>query len=118
MRPGGSRRGLSVVALVRSEAGGHTMTRRLFASCFVSSVVFGAAFVSTQSRDAASPRLPRPAFHHLHMNSVDPSAAIDALMKVYRASAKVHVAGFEGIRSATVVTLLFTKVERRPPVPG
>jgi hypothetical protein len=94
------------------------MTRRLFASCFVSSVVFGAAFVSTQSRDAASPRLPRPAFHHLHMNSVDPSAAIDALMKVYRASAKVHVAGFEGIRSANGVTLLFTKVERRPPVPG
>ena len=62
--------------------------------------------------------LPRPGFHHLHMNSPDPAAAVAAFMKVYPASTKVTMAGFTGIRSANSVTLLFTKVNRPPPAPG
>jgi hypothetical protein len=61
---------------------------------------------------------PRPGFHHLHMNSPDPSAAVDAFMKLYPASTKVTVAGFTGIRSANGVTMLFTKVTRPAPAPG
>jgi hypothetical protein len=63
-------------------------------------------------------RLLRPSFHHLHMNSVNPSAAIAEFLAAYPTSAKVTIAGFEGIRSANNVTMLFTKVNRRPPAPG
>jgi hypothetical protein len=65
-----------------------------------------------------SPPLPRPGFHHIHMNSPNPSAAITEFLAVYPASAKVTIAGFEGLKSANNVTMLFTKVNTRPPVPG
>jgi len=52
------------------------------------------------------------------MNSPNPAAAIDAFIKVYPASTKVTMGGFEGIRSANGVTILFTKVSSSPPSPG
>lgn len=48
--------------------------------------------------------LRRPGFHHLHMNSVNPSAAIDEFLKVSPASTRVIVAGFEGVKSANNVS--------------
>jgi hypothetical protein len=62
--------------------------------------------------------LPRPGFHHIHMNSVDPSRAIAEFLTVYPASTKVTLAGFDGVKSANNVTILFTKVSARPPTPG
>jgi hypothetical protein len=52
------------------------------------------------------------------MNSVNPSAAIAAFLTVYPASTKATIAGFDAIRSANNVTMLFTKVNARPPAPG
>jgi len=84
-----------------------------FASCAAIAIGIAVSQPHAQSSD-----LPRPGFHHLHMNSPNPSAAIDQYLKVYPASTKVSVAGFEGIRSANGITLLFTKVNAAPPAPG
>jgi hypothetical protein len=76
-----------------------------------------AAAVKTQTL-ARSATLPSPGFHHIHMNSANPGAAIDAFLKVYPASTKVTVAGFEGLMTANGVYMLFTKVNVPPPAPG
>jgi len=91
--------------------------RWLALSVVVVVVVVISGVVSTQTT-AQSVALARPGFHHLHMNSPDPSAAITDFLKVYPASTKATIAGFESIRSANNVTMLFTKVNRPPPVPG
>jgi hypothetical protein len=62
--------------------------------------------------------LSSPRFHHIHMNSVNPNAAIAEFLAIYPASAKVTVAGFEGLRTANDVYMLFTKVNMPPPAPG
>src|SRR5712692_7740862 len=63
-------------------------------------------------------QLPRPGFHHIHMNSVNPSAAIAELLTVYTASTKVTIAGLEGFKIANNSTILFTPLNTRPPVPA
>jgi hypothetical protein len=55
--------------------------------------------VKTQTPSLSAP-LPPPGFHHIHMNSANPGAAIDAYLRVYPASTKVTVAGFEGLMTA------------------
>lgn len=78
---------------------------------------FAAGAVKTQTLAPSAP-LPSPGFHHIHMNSANPGAAIDAFLKVYPASTKVTVAGFEGLKTANDVHMLFTKVNTPPPAPG
>jgi hypothetical protein len=82
----------------------------------VASAVAGAGVMTRAGQPSGE--LPRPGFHHLHMNSPNPSATINEFLKVYPASTKVTEGGFEGIRSANGVTLLFTKVNTQPPAPG
>jgi hypothetical protein len=65
-----------------------------------------------------SASLPSPAFHHIHMNSVNPTAAVAEFLAIYPGSEKVTVAGFEGLRTANDVYMLFTKVDTPPPAPG
>jgi len=65
-----------------------------------------------------SANLPSPGFHHIHMNSVNPKLAIAEFLTIYPASAKATVAGFEGLRTANDVYMLFTKVNMPPPAPG
>ena len=80
---------------------------------------FVVALLTTGTETQTQPaRLPGPGFHHIHMNSVNPSAAIAEFLTVYPASTKVTVAGLEGVRSANNITILFTKVNTRPPAPG
>jgi hypothetical protein len=93
------------------------MKIRSLASYAAVAVVAAAAGVVSRT-EQQSGELPRPGFHHIHMNSPNPSAAIDTLMKVYPASTKVMVGGFEGIRSANGITMLFTKGNTPPPAPG
>ena len=93
------------------------MKIRSFALCVVLAFVVASAGVMTQSGPAPA-ELPRPGFHHIHMNSPNPAAAINEFLKIYPASTKVTVGGFEGIRSANGVTLLFTRVNTTPPAPG
>ena len=67
----------------------------------------------TQGADAP---LPPPLFHHLHMNSVDPAAAIAGYLRLSPATTKkTSVAGFEALENGRAL-LLFTKVDRPAPV--
>jgi hypothetical protein len=93
------------------------MKIRSFGSSVTVATLVAAAGVVIHTQQQ-SVDLPRPGFHHIHMNSPNPAAAIDQYMKVYPASTKVTVSGFEGIRSANGITLLFTKVNTPPPAPG
>jgi hypothetical protein len=73
--------------------------------------------VSTQT-PSPSTSLSSPRFHHIHMNSVNPAAAIAEFLTIYPASAKVTVAGFQGLRTANDVYMLFTMVRMSPSAPG
>ena len=58
---------------------------------------------------------PTPGFHHLHLNSVDPDAAIDFYTRHFPSTAKTTWAGLPALKSPTNVLLLFSKVAVPPP---
>jgi catechol 2,3-dioxygenase-like lactoylglutathione lyase family enzyme len=58
--------------------------------------------------------LPAPGFHHLHLNSVNPDAAIDFYTKQFPSTTKTTVAGFPALKTGKVY-VLFTKVSTPPP---
>ncbi len=60
--------------------------------------------------------LPAPGFHHLHLNSVDPDAAIDFYLRQFPSTAKASWAGVPALTSPNNVMVLFTKVDV-PPAP-
>jgi len=59
--------------------------------------------------------LPAPGFHHLHLNSVDPSAAIDFYVRQFPRSAKTSWGGLPALSAPNNVLMLFTKVTSAPP---
>src|SRR5687767_14637407 len=59
--------------------------------------------------------LPAPGFHHLHLNSVDPAAAVDFYAKLFPTSANAHWGGLPAITSPNNVLMLFSKVASAPP---
>ncbi len=93
------------------------MTRRRFVSraCVALAAVLalGGAGVSTQSPPAAS--LAAPVFHHLHLSSTDPAAAIAGYLKLWPTSTeKSTLAGFDAVKNGKVY-LLFNKVAAPAP---
>jgi len=58
--------------------------------------------------------LPTPSFHHLHLNSVDPEAAIAFYARHFKCSARTEWAGEPALRSANDVLILFNKVSAPP----
>jgi catechol 2,3-dioxygenase-like lactoylglutathione lyase family enzyme len=54
--------------------------------------------------------LPTPTFHHLHLNSVDPDAAIDWYTRQFPSCTKGDWGGFPALLSPNNVMVLFTKV--------
>jgi catechol 2,3-dioxygenase-like lactoylglutathione lyase family enzyme len=58
--------------------------------------------------------LPTPGFHHLHLNSVDPAAAIDWYTRQFPTCTKGEWAGFPALLSPNNVMVLFTKVDAPP----
>lgn len=58
--------------------------------------------------------LPTPAFHHLHLNSVDPDAAIDFYTDQFPSATKTVWGGLPALHSPNNVLLLFTKVDAAP----
>jgi len=58
--------------------------------------------------------LPTPGFHHLHLNSVDPDAAIDWYTRQFPSTTKGNWAGFPALLSPNNVMMLFTKVPAKP----
>jgi catechol 2,3-dioxygenase-like lactoylglutathione lyase family enzyme len=60
--------------------------------------------------------LPAPRFHHLHLNSVDPDAAIAFYMRQFPSTAKTSWGGFAALKSPNNVMILFNKVAIAPPI--
>lgn len=61
-------------------------------------------------------RLPAPTFHHVHLNSVDPDAAIDYYVRHFPSSKRVTWCGEPAVHAATDVLILFTKVAQPAPL--
>jgi catechol 2,3-dioxygenase-like lactoylglutathione lyase family enzyme len=59
--------------------------------------------------------LAAPGFHHLHLNSIDPDAAIDFYVRQFATSAKATWGGLPALRAPNDVLVLFTKVATPPP---
>jgi len=55
-----------------------------------------------------------PGFHHLHLNSVDPEAAIAFYTRQFPSTAKASWGGLPALQSPTNVLILFTKVATAP----
>ncbi len=58
--------------------------------------------------------LPTPGFHHLHLNSIDPNAAIDWYNRQFPSTAKGTWGGFPALLSPNNVMVLFNKVDQPP----
>jgi catechol 2,3-dioxygenase-like lactoylglutathione lyase family enzyme len=58
--------------------------------------------------------LPTPSFHHLHLNSVDPDAAIDFYVKQFPTSSKGTWAGLPALLAPNNCMILFNKVDKPP----
>jgi len=58
--------------------------------------------------------LPPPAFHHLHLNSVDPDAAIDFYTRQFPSTSKSSWGGSPALKSPNNVLILFSKVAAPP----
>lgn len=58
--------------------------------------------------------LSTPTFHHLHLNSVDPDAAIDFYTEQFATTSRTTWGGFAALASPNSVLILFTKVATQP----
>jgi len=58
--------------------------------------------------------LPAPGFHHLHLNSMNPEAAIAFYAKEFPTTSKATWGGMPALKSPNNVMVLFTKVEQPP----
>ena len=58
--------------------------------------------------------LPVPGFHHLHLNSVDPAAAIDWYTRQFPSTQRGDWHGYPALRSPNNVLVLFDKVDAPP----
>jgi catechol 2,3-dioxygenase-like lactoylglutathione lyase family enzyme len=58
--------------------------------------------------------LPTPKFHHLHLNSTDPNAAIDFYTRQFPSTSKGSWGGFPALKSPNDVMVLFTKADTPP----
>ncbi len=71
--------------------------------------------VAGRAQQAEAPLTP-PAFHHLHLNSVDPTATIAGYIKLWPTTTKkTTLAGFDALENGRVY-LLFNKVSQAPPI--
>jgi catechol 2,3-dioxygenase-like lactoylglutathione lyase family enzyme len=59
--------------------------------------------------------LPAPGFHHLHLNSIDPDAAVAFYVEHFPRSTKTSWGGFTALAAPNDVLILFTKVATPPP---
>jgi catechol 2,3-dioxygenase-like lactoylglutathione lyase family enzyme len=59
--------------------------------------------------------LATPKFHHLHLNSVDPEAAIGFYTRQFASTEKGSWGGFAALKSPNDAMVLFTKVAAPPP---
>src|SRR5262245_46720516 len=61
-------------------------------------------------------KLPTPGFHHLHLTSVDPDAAIDFYVRQFPSTSKTTWGGMPALASPNDVLILFEKVDQPPTI--
>ncbi len=71
-------------------------------------------FLAAFAAQCGAQTLPAPGFHHLHLNSVDPDAAIEFYTRQFPSTEKSSYAGAAALKSGKV-WVLFTKVKTPPP---
>ena len=59
--------------------------------------------------------LPPPAFHHIHLNSLDPDAAIDFYTRQFPSTSAGTWGGHKALLSPNNIMILFDKVATPPP---
>ena len=59
--------------------------------------------------------LSAPGFHHLHLSSVDPEAAIAFYTRQFPTTSKATWGGLPALQSPNNVLILFTQVATAPP---
>lgn len=88
---------------------------RLLSTAVAAGLAITAASGSASLR-AQGEALEAPAFHHLHLNAVNPTATIEGYRKLWPTTTeKVTVAGFEGLKNIDIY-MLWNKVAKPAPV--
>lgn len=72
------------------------------------------AFGDQLSALGAQAPLGTPGFHHLHLNAVNPDAAIEFYLKAFPSTSRGTFAGQPALRSPNDVWVLFDKVSTPP----
>lgn len=79
-------------------------------------LLLSTAFSSQKStNDSPQDSALATSFHHVHLNSPDPSKAIDFYTRTFDSTRKTSVAGFDAVQSENIF-LLFNKVNKPPVV--
>ena len=92
-----------------------TTAHGVIRSCVVLAAATAAVLPAAGRARQAEPPLTPPAFHHLHLNSVDPAAAIAGYMKLWPATTRrTTLAGFDALENGRIY-LLFNRVSTPPP---
>ena len=73
--------------------------------------VLAAALAAVSPQPAA---LPAPGFHHLHLNSINPDAAVAFYARAFPSTAKSTWGGMPALTSPNNVLVLFRKVDQPP----
>ena len=81
----------------------------------IRSIVAAAVLAGALHQGAAAQTLPAPGFHHLHLNSVDPEAAIAFYVRQFPDSSRTVWGGMPALKAKTNVLILFDKVVTPPP---
>ncbi len=74
--------------------------------------LFALSTVPLRAADSAA--LPSPSFHHLHLNSVNPDAAIGFYVREFSGTGKGEWNGIPALTSPNNVMVLFNRVARPP----
>jgi catechol 2,3-dioxygenase-like lactoylglutathione lyase family enzyme len=77
-------------------------------------VILALAAFSLQPSAFGQGALATPGFHHLHLNSVNPEAAIDFYIKAFPSTSRTTFAGQPALASPNDVLVLFNKVATPP----
>lgn len=77
-------------------------------------IVLALAAIGYQPSAVGQTPLATPGFHHLHLNSVNPDAAIDFYVKAFPSTSKGNFAGRPALQSPNNVLVLFNKVATPP----
>jgi catechol 2,3-dioxygenase-like lactoylglutathione lyase family enzyme len=86
----------------------------LAATCAAACLALGLLRPSSLDAVTQADALPAPGFHHLHLNSTNPDAAMAFYAKEFPSTSKTTWGGLPALKSPNNVLVLFTKVDQPP----